>query len=595
MTANKKIIALSDFEHVLTRPTMYVGSLEASEEKVQIVRDDKIINDIKEISVGFYKMMNEILDNAFDEAKRQKGLMKRIEIHFYSKDNRVKVVDTGGGFINASHLNEKTGVSNVETAMTMLRAGSNFYNDTTAESLLGTNGVGASVVNMLADNFTIRTVNAEEIYEQTWEKFISVNTVNTPKKPKDETGTVISFTPRKDKFKNCKWDKEYIHTLMLFKQFLKKHDPEISNLEFLCFYDDQPLDVNAKFLPDDVITVENRYGSFFLWESYPQGGSVSFVNSAQCTGIHQRILLDHVNSVYENPLAGRFYESFIMLNLPPKYVSFGDQNKTRFVTSRNELSPLLEKNFFPGIKREIRNSSIYDNILRKISEAERDSDMRNLKTKKRVQKSKISDKYFPPSMKTKNLYIVEGGSAMGSILQKRDPKIDAVYALKGKIKNARRLSDLTSNMEIIDLMNILGIEPDNDRNCKYERIVISADADPDGLGHIASLVINLFFKWFPNVILQGKLFILQTPLLSVDEAKKKKYFFTMKEFEAYSRLKKPAAVRYLKGLGSLSREDWEHVFGDMRLLKITEDKNSSKMMDIAFGSNAGLRKKWLQN
>jgi len=198
-------------------------------------------------------------------------------------------------------------------------------------------------------------------------------------------------------------------------------------------------------------------------------------------------------------------------------------------------------------------------------------------------------------MKTKNLYIVEGGSAMGSILQKRDPKIDAVYALKGKIKNARRLSDLTSNMEIIDLMNILGIEPDNDRNCKYERIVISADADPDGLGHIASLVINLFFKWFPNVILQGKLFILQTPLLSVDEAKKKKYFFTMKEFEAYSRLKKPAAVRYLKGLGSLSREDWEHVFGDMRLLKITEDKNSSKMMDIAFGSNAGLRKKWLQN
>ena len=595
MTSNKKIVALSDFEHVLTRPTMYVGSLDPSEEKVQVIRDTKLVNDVKEISVGFYKLMTEILDNAFDEAKRQKGAMKRIEIHFYTKDNSVKVIDTGGGFINASHLNEKTGVANVETAMTMLRAGSNFYNDSTSENLIGTNGVGASVVNMLSDKFSIKTINAEERYEQTWEKFECKNSSSRPKNSTEHTGTEILFVPRKDKFKECKWDKEYIHTLMTFKQFLKKHDPEIKSLEFLCFFDEEKLDVNTKFLPDDTIVVENRYGSFFLWESYQNSGSVSFVNGAQCTGIHQRILLDHVNNVYENPLAGRFYESFIMLNLPPKYVRFGDQNKTKFVTSRGELSPLLEKNFFPGIKREIRNSPIYDNILKKISDAEKESDMRTLKTKKRVQKAKISDKYFPPSMKTKNLYIVEGGSAMGSILQKRDPKIDAVYALKGKVKNARRLSDLSSNMEIVDLMNILGIEPDNDRNCKYERVIISTDADPDGLGHIASLVINLFFRWFPNVILQGKLFILQTPLLSVDESKKKRYFFTMKEFEYYSKSKKPAAVRYLKGLGSLSREDWEHVFADMRLLKITEDTKSDRMIEIAFGSNASLRKKWLQN
>ena len=595
MTANKKIVALSDFEHVLTRPTMYVGSLDPSEEKVQIVREGKLVNDIKEISVGFYKMMNEILDNAFDEAKRQKGIMKRIEIHFYAKNNAVRVIDTGGGFINASHTNEKTGVSNVETAMTMLRAGSNFYNDSASEHLIGTNGVGASVVNMLAEKFQIKTTNSEEVYEQTWEKFVSSNVSNRPRKHNEHTGTEIFFVPRRDKFTGCKWDKEYIHTLMVFKQFLKKHDQEINNLEFKCFFDEQELNLNDKFLPDETIKVENRYGSFFLWESYQNSGSVSFVNGAQCTGIHQRILLDHVNNVYENPLAGRFYESFIMLNLPPKYVRFGDQNKTRFVTSRGELSPLLEKNFFPGIKREIRNSPIYDNILKKISDAEHESDMRTLKTKKRVQKAKISDKYFPPSERTKNLYIVEGGSAMGSILQKRDPKIDAVYALKGKVKNARRVSDLASNPEIIDLMNILGIEPDNDRSCKFERVVISADADPDGLGHIASLVINLFHRWFPNVILQGRLFILQTPLLSVEESKKKRYFFSMREFENYSKTKKPSGVRYLKGLGSLSREDWEHVFGDMRLLKITEDKNSSRMMDIAFGSNAGLRKKWLQN
>jgi DNA gyrase/topoisomerase IV subunit B len=126
-------------------------------------------------------------------------------------------------------------------------------------------------------------------------------------------------------------------------------------------------------------------------------------------------------------------------------------------------------------------------------------------------------------------------------------------------------------------------------------VIISTDADPDGLGHIASLLINLFYKWFPNVVRQGKLYILQTPLLSVDEGKKTKYFFSMREFENYTKTKKPAHVRYLKGLGSLSRADWEHVFGDMRLLRVTEDGKSTKMLDVAFGANAALRKKWLQS
>ena len=87
MASNKEIIALTDFEHVLERPTMYIGSVEKSEERLVLVRDGKVIQDIKEISVGFYKLMIEVLDNAFDEAKRMKGEMKRIEIHFNSKEH----------------------------------------------------------------------------------------------------------------------------------------------------------------------------------------------------------------------------------------------------------------------------------------------------------------------------------------------------------------------------------------------------------------------------------------------------------------------------------------------------------------------------
>jgi topoisomerase-4 subunit B len=594
MASNKEIVALSDFEHVLIRPTMYIGSIEKSEERIPIARQGKIVLETREISVGFYKLMTEILDNAFDEAKRMKGEMKRIEIHFNSKDNSVQVVDTGGGFMNASGINSKTGLTNVASAMTMLRAGSNFYNDKSQENLIGTNGVGASIVNMLSDKFTIKTVNKIESYSKTWDKFIPGEEI-TLQNSGEETGTSVYFAPRKDTFKGCKWDKDYIHTMMIFRQFLKKTDPAISKLDFICSFDGVQLDLDISFLPEEYFTVESKHGTLFVWESYSQSTSVSFVNGAICGGIHQRIFGEWLNDVFLSPNAGKFYEAFIVLNLPPKMVRFGDQNKTRFVTSRGEITPTLEKFFYPSIKRNLKNSPIYENIMNRIADSEREGDVKNLRKKKSAQKKKISDKYFPPSTKTGSLFIVEGGSAMGSILQKRDPKSDAVYALKGKIRNARRLSDLTSNSEIVDLMNILNLDPENDKACKYERVIIATDADPDGLGHIASLITNLFYKWFPNVIRQGKLYILQTPLLSVDENKKTKYMYSMKEFEAYNRAKKPSNVRYLKGLGSLSRADWEHVFADMRLFRLTEDTKAPKMLEMAFGLNAGLRKKWLQS
>lgn len=593
--ANKEIIALTDFEHVLERPTMYIGSVEKSEEKLVLIREGKVVQDVKEISVGFYKLMIEVLDNAFDEAKRMKGEMKRIEIHFNSQDSSVEVVDTGGGFVNASKINPKTGISNVASAMSMLRAGSNFKNGSTQENLIGTNGVGASIVNMLSDSFKITTINLDESYSQEWEKFVSSKPIVTKTKKKQETGTTVYFRPRKDIFQDCFWDKEYIHSMMVFRQFLMKTDPAISNLDFICTYDGEKLNLDVNFLPENYFTVNTKHGSVYVWESFTKSCSVSFVNGAICGGIHQRIIGEWIDEAFGTQSASKFYETFIVLNLPPNLVRFGDQNKTRFVTSRGQVSPLLQKFFQQHIKRNLKKSPIYDSIMKKVEESEREGDVKNLRNTKRAQKHKISDKYFPPSGKTKNLFIVEGGSAMGSILQKRDPKTDAVYALKGKIRNARRLSDLTSNSEIVDLMNILNLDPENDRSCKYEKVIISTDADPDGLGHIASLIINLFYKWFPNVIRQGKLFILQTPLLSVDESRKTKYFYTAKEFSNYTKNKKPSNVRYLKGLGSLSRADWEVVFSDMRLFRIAEDSKSPKMMEMAFGTNAALRKKWLQS
>jgi len=599
--SNKEIVALSDFEHVLHRPTMYIGSVERSDEKVQIIEVDesgktgKITEKTKIISVGFYKMLNEIVDNAFDEAKRIKGAMPKIRVEINSKTNQVKVVDTGGGFVNAEKANSKTGTSNVETALSMLRAGSNFYNENSTDSLIGTNGVGAALVNMLSDEFEVRTVNAEVAYTIKWNKFIKASENCVPAKKNEQTGTTILYTPRKDTFKGCTWDKEYLHTMFAFRQFLKRRDTLLQNMDLEFVFDGKLLNLDLPFLPEDYLEITNDLGTFFLWEGYANGTSVSFINGANCTGIHQRIMYDWVNDMFDFPQAHMFYGTLFVLNLPAKMVKFGDQNKTKYAGGRWEIQPLLEKKFFQKLKRSLMTSDIYTAIKKKIDERNMKQDLNALKSKKKAASKKISDKYFPPSQAKGTLFIVEGSSAMGSILQKRDPRTDGVYSLKGKIKNARTVRDLGTNAEIIDLMNILNLEPHNGKNCEFANVAIATDWDPDGIGHIASLVINLFYKWFPQVIEDGKLNILITPLVSNDAHKERQYFYSLEEFSNYEKSGQPLkGVRYLKGLGSLSIQDWEVVMASRAMFRVKSDRQAGKYMDIAFGLNANKRKRWLE-
>jgi DNA gyrase/topoisomerase IV subunit B len=593
--SKKEIVALSDFEHVLHRPTMYIGSVEKSEEKVQIVEPGKLIEKSKIISVGFYKMLNEIVDNAFDEAKRMKGTMPKIIVRINSKTNAVSVTDTGGGFLNAEKPNPKTGASNVETAMSMLRAGSNFYNEDSNDSLIGTNGVGAALVNMLSEEFSITTINSEVEYNIQWKRFVRGDESVKPKNKKTATGTTVTYIPRKDIFKDCSWDKEYLHTMFIFREFLKKQDPVIGNLDIEFYFDDEKMNLDIPFIPEDAVVIQTKIGMIAVWKGYEGSASASFINGALCTGPHQRIFTEWINELFSYQYAHHFYQSFIILNFPPKLVKFGDQNKTKYAAGRWEIYPVLDKEFKKKIDRTIPRTQFFDDVKKIIEERTAQQHLNNIKSKKKAAAKKISDKYFPPSQSKGTLFIVEGSSAMGSILQKRDPRIDAVYSLKGKIKNARNLSDLGSNNEIIDLMNILNLEPRDGSKCSFANIAISTDWDPDGIGHIASLVINLFYKWFPQVIEQGRLHILITPLVSAEVKNKRQYFYSLHEWAEFEKSGTAYKnVRYLKGLGSLSIEDWEKVMAERKMFKIRVDRSAAKYIDIAFGNSADKRKKWLE-
>lgn len=589
----KEIIVLSDFEHVLRRSTMYCGSVELSEEKVPIIKDKKIQIEAKSMSIGMFKLLDEVVSNCIDEAKRMNGKMKSIIIKIDSKTNEVVASDTGGGFYKGIEINDKTGVTNIESAVSQLRAGSNFNNDDVTESLIGTNGMGLAIVSMLSSKFSIETKNKDSYFYKEWHNFIPKPNVIRKGKQSD-TGTTISFIPRSDTFKKATWDKNILQTLMSFKNYLIKNDDQLNKVKFQVFFDGVELDLNINFFPDGAYIAKTDLGVLVIYESFDSSGSVSFVNSAICSGIHQKIINDKINVELDDSVGHHFYETFLVLNLPPKIVRFGDQNKTKFAATREEVETIMMDAFRPKLKQFFA-TPLFESIKKKVEARKMDSEIKKLRNMKKKSSIKNSHKYFPPSGRIENLFIVEGESAMGSILQSRNTKTDGVYSLKGKIKNVRSVSDLSGNREIIELMQILDLDTDaSKRTFTYKRIIIATDFDPDG-GHIFSLLVNFFFKWFPYIIDEGRLFSLKVPLMSVDNGKQRDYFYEKKEFDEYAKKKTIKNLRYLKGLGSLDIKDWEIVMGDIQLLQIKKGDDAKKWMDMAFSQDSGPRKLWLSN
>jgi DNA gyrase/topoisomerase IV subunit B len=303
---------------------------------------------------------------------------------------------------------------------------------------------------------------------------------------------------------------------------------------------------------------------------------------------------DWCNEYFEYPYAHHFYETLISLNVPSILMRFADQNKTKFATSRGELEGIMKEQFSSKLLKLLSKSEIARGIEKAIEDKLYNENIGKIRKAKKQSNRKISDKFSPASEHKGSIYITEGDSAAGSVKQKRDSKTEAVYALRGKIKNTRRLSDLTENKELLEIMSILDIEPLDKKLSPYDKVIIACDADPDG-EHLTSLIINFFYKWFPQIIENKKLYRLITPLVVCNVGKDRKYFYTLQEFQEFLTKTKVTNVNYLKGLGSLSEEDWEYVMKKNKILfSIINDRSTGKFLEIAFSDDSQKRKNWLQ-
>jgi len=592
----KEIIALNTFEAVRLRPGMYIGQTSMAEEKIPIIRDGKLQSIDKVWSAGFRHLIVEILENSLDEAKRMKGKMKNIHVVVDLDTNKVTITDEGNGFHKANSKHPKTKKNVVRTAMEELHAGSNFVDSST--NILGTHGVGSAVVNILSQEFSVTTVNATSYVHYDWEDYKVVKEERRGKQPGDMKGTTISFIPSPDVFPNFKWDEEIIRTYLSFKHYLVSLDKQLKNLQISAkFVRDGVLEdvaIDSSFLPDEHIAVSSSLGTVLLWKSYDQSCSASFVNGSQCTGIHQKIVNDWGNDYFKYNLAHHFYETIVALDVPSHLMRFGGQNKSHYDVTRFEIEELMEESFKGKLIRALKNSPISKAIESDIEERLYAENIKKIRKSQRTSKRAISHKYSPASRRKEYLYITEGLSAAGSVKQARDSEIEGVYALKGKIKNTKKLSDLADNKEILEIMSVLGLDPSREDNPPtYTNIIIAADEDPDGQ-HIASLIINFFHKWFPQIIREKRLFKMTTPLVVCDGKPERQYFYSLEEFQKVAEKRKLTGVNYLKGLGSLSMDDWKWVMSHKVLFNIIEDRAAKKFLEMAFGDSSQKRKTWLE-
>lgn len=483
MASNRMIKSLRDYDHVKIRPTMYVGQIAKTDVKVPIFTNENghvyIKRVDKYISPAFYKLYDEVLGNAFDEAVRLKGKMPLIEIYFNSKTNEVVVKDTGGGFYMGTEINEISNRTNIETAFTQLRAGSNFEDGD--DELIGTNGVGVSLVNMLSEKFQVETINNEYVYKQEWlNSHWENNTFSEPQitqRKKEKTGTTVRFIPSHTLFSDNVWDKDYIYTLMLLKNFVKNENPLLKNVTFKAFFDNVELNLKVDFLPKNSFFIESKIGKVWVYPIMPESMDISFINGQLCEGIHEKIIGDYINNIFGFQYAHWYYNTFISLNLHPKLVRFADQNKTKFATGKLEILPEIKKNLFTKLETIKTNKFVWDFVNKKISEYEKLNALKEFKRAKRKSESvQFSSKYYPAAVNKDYIFIAEGLSASGGLTENRDTKNVGVYALKGKIKNVRNITELSTSQEIMHLMTVLGLDLEK-RTCAYKNIIIATDAD----------------------------------------------------------------------------------------------------------------------
>ena len=586
-------------EHIRMRPGMYIGKL----------------GDGSSADDGIYILVKEVLDNSIDEYVMGAG--KTIEISI--QGSKVTVRDFGRGIP----------LGKVVDVVSKMNTGGK-YDSKAFKKSVGLNGVGTKAVNALSDFFRVESTRDGKSASAEFSQgnLISQDFLEETSRRK---GTKVSFIPDEAIFKKYKFRNEYVSKMLKYYVYLNPGLTIIFNGEKYfsenglkdLLEDNNNLDdmlYPIIHLKGEDIEVAITHSKTQYSEEY-----YSFVNGQHTTqgGTHQaafrEVIVKTIRDFYGKAFEASDVRKSIISAIAIKVMEpiFESQTKTKLgSTEMGGKLPTVRTYISDFLKTTLdnflhRNSDVADFLLKKIVQAERErkelSGIRKL-AKDRAKKANLHNKKLRDcrvhlgDIKHENylestLFITEGDSASGSITKSRNVNTQAVFSLKGKPLNSYGLSKkiVYENEEFNLLQAALNIE-DGLEELRYNNIVIATDADVDGM-HIRLLLITFFLQFFPELIKDGHLYILDTPLFRVRDKKETIYCYSEEERRAaVEKLRGKAEITRFKGLGEISPNEFVHFIGDdIRLDPVMLDKEMSieQMLEFYMGKNTPDRQKFI--
>ena len=587
--SDEDIKTLDWMEHIRRRPGMYIGKL----------------GDGNSADDGIYVLLKEVLDNSIDEYMM--GFGKTIEVTI--SEGTVSVRDYGRGIP----------LGKVVDVSSKMNTGAK-YDSKAFKKSVGLNGVGIKAVNALSSYFLITSYRDGECKRVEYSK--AIITEESAIQPTEEpNGTSVFFIPDKTIFKDYEYKDEFIEPLLKNYVFLNSGLTILYNGKK--FYSRRGLVdlLNENMTTDPlypiihlkgedieaVITHSNQYGEEYY----------SFVNGQHTTqgGTHLSAFKEAVGRVIKEYYNKNFEYADIRagivaaISIKVEEPVFESQTKTKLGSKdMGPEGPTVSKFINDFMKKELDNylhkdAETSEILLKKIQDSEKERKAIAGVTKlarERAKKANLHNKKLRDcrihlndakgqNVEETSIFITEGDSASGSITKSRDPNYQAVFSLRGKPLNSYGLTKkiVYENEEFNLLQAALNIEDGLD-GLRYNKVIIATDADVDGM-HIRLLLITFFLQFFPDLIKQKHVYILQTPLFRVRNKQRTIYCYSEEEKQnAIKELGKNPEITRFKGLGEISPDEFRHFIGkDIRLDQVSMKKEDAvkEMLEFYMGKN----------
>lgn len=624
----EKYKEMSEIEHVLNRPGMWVGSTKNEEHDMYVYNinsgkfEFKVVNYVP----AMLKLVDEVISNSCDEYRRKDNMgLNMIEVNINKETSEIKVFDNGGIPIT-KHKDAKVYIP--EFVFGRLRSSSN-YNDDEDRIGVGTNGVGAGLTNCFSLNYIVDSADGKNKFHRSWSNNMVLNDdLKVEKCNKKDHYTKTTFKLDLKRFDVKELSDDFINIIhkrcidaaaanpgltVKFNSNNKYFNNNEQVWKFKSF--DEYIDLYSNFLnTQDKITFKNDLCEAYIFPDSQV--DIGFVNGAECsTGTHMRALRTPINSEIaefltkkdkiKDGLSPRSVENkySVFMNIDVSNPSYSSQTKEELTTPIENFSKDNKKKWEVSDKflKQIVKSEITELVrdwYKKKLVAEDEKTLRKL-NKEATKKLCRPDKFVTCTSKRKGekqLWIFEGDSAASGFRGCRNPNIQAGYVMRGVPKNIFDLTpvQIMKNEVFNDIVSILGLKfgkefDINDLN--FGKIVISSDMDSDG-HHIAGLLL-LFLNTWPELFEKKIICRSISPIIIATKGKDVRNYYNVEDYKADEKKLKGYQFKYTKGLGGLNKRETTDMYQNPIFQYFVKDELTESMLKKWFGNDSDIRKSML--